>query len=84
MGAIFDTSTFVGGGKDGTFSQVGAAYLENGEILNGIGQGSYETKGKHRWTTASTIQISDGRRFASAGEIDLAARTWKGTLSDIS
>ncbi len=29
------------------------------------------------------MQISDGRRLASAGEIDLAARTWKGTLSEI-
>jgi len=83
FGAIFDTSTFIGGGRDGTFSQVGAAYLENGEVLNGLGQGTYESKGKHRWSTASIIQISDGRRLASAGEIDLAARTWRGTLSEI-
>jgi hypothetical protein len=84
FGAIFDTATFIGGGKDGTFSQVGAAYLENGEILNGLGQGTYESKGKHRWATTSIIQISDGRRLASVGEIDLAARTWKGTLSELS
>ena len=84
FGAIFDTSTFIGGAKDGTFSQVGSAYLENGEILGGIGQGTYESKGRHRWATASIIQISDGRRLASAGEIDLAARTWKGTLSELS
>jgi hypothetical protein len=84
FGAIFDTSTFVGGGRDGTFSQVGSAYLDNGDVLNGIGQGTYESKGKHRWSTKSTIQISDGRRLSSEGEIDLAARTWKGTLSDIS
>jgi len=83
FGAIFDTSTFIGGGKDGTFSQVGAAYLDDGGILNGLGQGTYESKGKHRWTTNSIIQISDGRRLSSTGEIDLAARTWKGTLSEI-
>jgi hypothetical protein len=59
------------------------AYLDNGEILNGIGQGTYESKGKHRWSTTSIIQISDGRRLASTGEIDLAARIWKGTLSEI-
>ena len=69
FGEIFDTSTFIGGGKDGTFSQVGAAYLENGEILNGLGQGTYESKGNHLWSTKSIIQISDGRRLASAGEI---------------
>lgn len=84
FGAIFDTSTFVGGGRDGTFSQVGSAYLDNGEVLSGVGQGTYESKGKHRWATASTIQISDGRRLASVGEIDLASRTWKGTLSELS
>ena len=84
FGAILDTSTFVGGGRDGTFSQVGSAYLDNGDVLSGVGQGTYESKGKHRWSTQSIIQISDGRRLSSTGEIDLAARTWKGTLSDIS
>jgi hypothetical protein len=84
FGAIFDTSTFIGGGRDGTFSQVGSAYLDNGDVLSGVGQGTYESKGKHRWSTQSIIQISDGRRLSSTGEIDLAARTWKGTLSDIS
>jgi hypothetical protein len=83
FGAIFDTSTFTGGGKDGTFSQVGSAYLDNGDVLSGIGQGTYESKGKHRWATMSIIQISDGRRLSSTGEIDLASRTWKGTLSEI-
>ena len=83
FGAIFETATFIGGGKDGTFSECGSAYLDNGDVLSGIGQGTYESKGKHRWSTASTMQISDGRRLASAGEIDLAARTWKGTLSEI-
>jgi hypothetical protein len=52
-------------------------------VLSGVGQGTYESKGKHRWSTMSIIQISDGRRLSSTGEIDLAARTWKGTLSEI-
>jgi hypothetical protein len=84
FGAVFDTSTFIGGGRDGTFSSAGSAYLDNGEVLSGIGQGTYESKGKHRWTTASIVQLSDGRRIALAGEIDLASRTWKGTISDLS
>lgn len=82
--AVFDTSTLVGGGKDGTYTTVGVAYLDNGEISNSVGQGSYESKGKHRWSTMSTIQLSDGRRLGTVGEIDLAARTWKGTLSELS
>jgi hypothetical protein len=83
FGVVFDTSTFIGGGKDGTFSQLGTAFMENGEVLNGVGQGTYESKGKHRWSTKSIIQISDGRRLSSTGEVDLVSRTWKGMLSEI-
>ncbi|HYB90368.1 MAG TPA: hypothetical protein VEC38_04915 [Candidatus Binataceae bacterium] len=82
FGAIFETATFVGGGKDGTFSIVGTAFLENGDSMSGIGHGTYETKGRHRWATATTIELSDGRRISSTGEIDLAARTWKGTMTE--
>jgi hypothetical protein len=84
FGVVYETATFVGGGKDGTFSLAGQGFLDNGEVLSGTGQGTYESKGKHRWSTASIIQISDGRRISSVGEIDLAARTWKGKNSEIS
>jgi hypothetical protein len=30
------------------------------------------------------MQLSDGRRIAGDGEIDLAARSWKGKISEIS
>jgi hypothetical protein len=82
FGAIFETATFIGGPKDGTFSEVGVAYLDTGEALSGIGRGTYESNGKHRWKTSSTMEISDGRRIAATGEIDLASRTWKGTLTE--
>ncbi|HKN12638.1 MAG TPA: hypothetical protein VJX68_05530 [Candidatus Binatus sp.] len=82
FGSIFETATFIGGGKDGTFSIVGSAYMDNGEIVNGIGQGSYESKGKHKWTTTNTMELSDGRRIGGTGEIDLAARTWKGKITE--
>ena len=78
FGAIFDTATFIGGGKDGTFSEAGSAYLDNGDSLSGIGQGTYESNGKNRWRTADSIQISDGRRIAKEGEVDLASRSWNG------
>ena len=80
FGAIYETATFVGGIKDGTFSMVGQAFLDNGEGLIGIGQGSYESNGKTRWSTKGIVDISDGRRHSNEGEIDLAARTWKGTI----
>jgi len=40
FGSIFETATFIGGGKDGTFSIVGSAYMDNGEIVNGIVKGA--------------------------------------------
>jgi|SRR5208282_287468 hypothetical protein len=79
FGAVFGTSTFVGG-KSGTFSWCSAAYLDNGDTISGIGQGTYESIGKNRWSTKGIVDNSDGRRIASEGEIDLAARSWKGTL----
>jgi len=82
FGAVFTTTTSVGGAKGGTFSECGTAYLENGDSFSGIGQGTYESIGRNRWRTADFIQISDGRKIAKEGEVDLASRSWKGTLSE--
>jgi hypothetical protein len=49
-----------------------------------MGQGTTESIGKHRWRTAGFVHISDGRRLASEGEIDLASRSWKGKISEMS
>ncbi len=84
FGAVFSTVTYVGGPKDGTFSDCGTAYLDNGDGLSGIGQGTYESTGKQRWHTQGFIQISDGRRITSEGEIDLASRSWKGKIFEMS
>ena len=80
FGTLFGTATYVGGQRGGTFSWVSTAYLDNGDGLNGVGQGTYENSGKHRWNTKAITEISDGRRIAAEGEIDLASRSWKGTL----
>ena len=82
FGAVFGTATFVGGPKDGTFSWCSASYLDNGEGVTAMGQGTYESMGKNRWRTQTHLEISDGRRIASEGEIDLASRFWKGTIFD--
>ena len=84
FGAVFGTATYVGGPKSGTFSWYAAAYLDNGDGLTGVGQGTYESTGKHRWRTENFVQISDGRRVRGEGEMDLAARSWKGTLFEMS
>jgi len=40
--------------------------------------------GKHKWNTVTLDQVTDGRRIRGEGEIDLAARTWKGKLFELS
>jgi hypothetical protein len=40
FGAVFSTATYVGGPKNGTFSECGTAYLDNGDGLSGISQGN--------------------------------------------
>ena len=84
FGAVFGTATFGGGPKGGSYSLCTEAFMDNGDIMTGIGQGTFETVGKHRWRTEGFMQLSDGRRIAGEGEIDLAARSWKGKLSEIS
>lgn len=80
FGALFGTATFVGGAKGGSFSWCSIAHLENGESNTSTGQGTYESNGKNQWSTKTIVEISDGRRLRSDGEINLAARTWKGTM----
>ncbi len=77
FGTVAITPSFVGG-KAGTFSANGAAYLENGDLLTGSTTGTFESTGVHRWKTSSIWQISDGTALLSEGEIDLASRAWKG------
>jgi hypothetical protein len=83
FGTIFETVTFGGASKAGTYSSCGTAFMDNGDFLSGIGQGAYESTGKHRWRTAGFVQISDGRKVATEGEIDLAERSWKGKVFEL-
>ena len=80
FGATFLTATFAGGSKDGTYSLNWVSYLDNGDSVTGSGQGTYESIGKNRWRAVNIAEVSDGRRIRAEGEIDLAARSWKGTL----
>jgi hypothetical protein len=81
FGAVFATATYVGGPKNGTFSECGTAYLDNGDGLSGIGQGTYESKGKHQWRTESFMQISDGRRVRGEARLTWPRARGKGSYS---
>src|SRR5262249_27701430 len=77
FGTVLGTATFVGG-KSGTCSWCGVAYLDNGEELSGTGGGTYESSGKHHWRVQLIIQISDGSSVICEGDLDLATRSWTG------
>jgi hypothetical protein len=83
FGTVFSTVTYVGG-KSGTFSECAIAYLDNGDESPGIGQGTFVSIAKHRWQTEDFIQLSNGHRIRSEGEIDLASRSWKGKVFEMS
>ena len=71
FGAIFNTVTYVGGPKNGTFSECATAYLDNGDGLSGIGQGPMKapenTGGARRALCRSPM---------AAGSLARAKSTW--------
>ena len=79
LGAIIATAAFVGG-KNGTFSYHGAAYLDNGDTASATGNGTYESIGIHRWRTVGFLQTSLGGAIITEGEIDFATRSWTGKV----
>ena len=83
FGVVFGTSTFSGGSKGGSYRLCTEAFMDDGNVLTGIGEGTFESSGKHRWRTQGYVQISDGRRVAGDGEIDFASRSWKGKISEL-
>jgi hypothetical protein len=84
FGAVFGTATFAGGAKGGTYSWCGEAFMDDGSVLTGNGLGTVESVGKHRWSTKGYMDLADGRRIATEGEIDLALRSWKGKIFELS
>lgn len=80
-GPVLGTLTAVGapGAKSGTCSWAGTSYLDNGEEINGKGEGTWESIGTHKWRIRAVIYLSDGRTVASDGEIALATRSFTGT-----
>ena len=84
FGTVFLTSTFVGGNKGGTFSLCMTSFPDNGDGIDGNGAGRFESTGKNHWRTQTVTTLSDGRRVSGEGELDLATRTWKGKISELS
>ena len=81
FGTVLGTMTFKTsepGAQSGALSWRGQAYLENGDVVGAVGEGSFEALGNHKWRTRLVINISDGQVFGSDGVLDLAKRSLTG------
>lgn len=81
-GTVLGTLTFRGepGAKSGSLTWRGQGFLENGDIVFGEGQGTWEELGKHKWHTRLIVATSDGGCHASDGHLDLASRKLTGKM----
>jgi len=82
FGAVLGTATFVGV-KNGTFSWCARAFPDSADIVTGTGEGTFESVARHKWSTSLITHLSDGGAVGSKGEIDLATRSWTGTLYEV-
>ena len=81
-GPVLGTLTATGapGAKSGTCSWAGTSYLDNGEETGGKGEGTWEKIGTHKWRIRAVVYLSDGRTVASDGVLELATRSYTGTI----
>jgi hypothetical protein len=81
-GTVEGTLTLTGepGAKSGTGSFRGANFLDDGNIISGTGEGTWETVGKHKWRIRGINYRSDGSTVASDGELVLATQSYQGKL----
>ena len=87
FGVVFGTLCFTnplaaGGATSGSCSWVGQAFLEDTTTTTALGEGTWQqVEGEQKWSVSQEIELSDGSRIRSEGEIDLAARTYTGKFS---
>ena len=81
-GTVLGSLTWRGepGAKSGPLSWRGQGHLDNGDIVVGAGEGTWQEIGKHQWKTRLIVSVSDGTLFASDGRLDLATRTLTGKM----
>jgi len=69
--------------QSGTYTADNAAYLDDGSVLTGTGGGVFGSVGGHKWQVNGTGVITGGNRFAAEGLLDLASRSYKGKIFEI-
>lgn len=84
FGTVAGTLTFRGDpaavATQGRSSWRGASYMEDGKVLIGSGEGTWETVGKHKWRIRLLVSVSDGRTVLSDGEVEWATQSWQGKI----
>ena len=86
FGAVFGTLSVSrplseSGSTGGSCTWAGVAYLDDGTNVGGLGEGTWEqVEGRHSWRVSMKLEISNGDRIRSEGEIDLGTRTYAGKL----
>ena len=87
-GVVYDTTIFgptplmeAGDGLEGgPLKRIGQWFLEDGTTVAGSGSGQWSKKpGEHIWKTDCILQISDGTKIRSVGDIHLYTLTFSGT-----
>ena len=59
------------------------SFLDDGTTVTAYGEGSYEQlAAEQKWNIDLTIQISNGSKIRSVGEIDLVKQTFNGKFSE--
>ena len=82
---VTGTLTFLSpapGATAGPVSYTGAAFLDSGEVVGASGEGSWtKVDGKQQWRVRRLITTSTGAVLLADGTLDLASRTFSGTLA---
>jgi hypothetical protein len=85
-GRVTGTLTFnsaAPGATAGTGSYTGAAFLDSGEVIGAQGEGYWQqVAGKQQWRVRGINQVSTGAVIVSDGTLDLASRSFQGTLAE--
>ena len=69
------------GAKSGAVSWASNAFLEDGTTLGGLGEGTYDqAAGEHVWKINMIVDVSNGDRLRSEGEISLATLEYTGKI----
>ena len=67
----------------GSCSWSSQAFLEDGSTVTSFGEGEFEQhSGQQKWSISLDIQISNGDRLHSEGEINLATLVFSGKFTD--